>query len=604
MRILLTNVSLASHSGTEIVTRDLALELARVGHEPCVYTPRPGAVACEITASGVPVVSRLEDVPFRPDVIHGHHHVETVLALLHFRSVPAIYVCHDRLIWLDTPPRLSAVRRYVAVDRNCLERLIVESGIPVERTSVIPNAVDLRRFKRREGLPPRPARALVFSNNAREGAELEILRRACADAGIELNCVGAGVGAQVSRPEEILGEYDLVFAKARCALESLATGCAVILYDWQGLGPMVTSGQVQELRSWNFGMRCLQRKLTPAGVRRELAFYDPDDAARVTDILRAEASLERAVADYVKLYEEALGEPGAVCVSFGEVAESLVRNVGSLEGLLRSAGEPLGMPPLPVPATTGIGLRLSRGIRRMTAGCSAQVAVEIENSSAELLASLPPYPVHLSYHWLNAKNGRYLVFEGERTVLTAPVRPRSRHAQEVRVLAPQEPGEYVLALTLVQEHRFWFDQVPQPVMLQWPVVVDNGKQPGKWTLREVAAWVSARLVREGEFANMGFLSAPQDRMLVFVEDRRFAARAASCAQASCILTTPELAGLFPERFALAVADEPKRCFFEIHNRLATETDFYGEDFPSRIHAGARLHPRSWVDEKNVIIGDG
>jgi UDP-3-O-[3-hydroxymyristoyl] glucosamine N-acyltransferase len=111
-------------------------------------------------------------------------------------------------------------------------------------------------------------------------------------------------------------------------------------------------------------------------------------------------------------------------------------------------------------------------------------------------------------------------------------------------------------------------------------------------------------VRDGRFANLGFLSDPMDGMLTFVENRQFVAAAAACPQTSCVLTRRELIGDFPERIALAFADDPKRCFFEIHNRLAMETDFYGRDFTSIIHESARLHPRCWVDEKNVIIGAG
>ena len=43
----------------------------------------------------------------------------------------------------------------------------------------------------------------------------------------------------VDRPEAILGDYDLVFAKARAAMEAMATGCAVILCDRVGAGPLV-----------------------------------------------------------------------------------------------------------------------------------------------------------------------------------------------------------------------------------------------------------------------------------------------------------------------------------------------------------------------------
>ncbi len=130
MRILLTNITLASQSGTEIVTRDLALGLKAKGHDPTVFTPNPGVVSDQIERSGVEVVRRLEDVVEAPDIIHGHHLVETASALLHFPQTPAIFVCHDRLIWHDFPPVFEQVRRFVAVDKNCLERLRFEAGIP------------------------------------------------------------------------------------------------------------------------------------------------------------------------------------------------------------------------------------------------------------------------------------------------------------------------------------------------------------------------------------------------------------------------------------------------------------------------------------------
>src|SRR5579863_9979689 len=217
MKVLITNMTLAARTGTEIVARDLAIGLTRAGHQACVFSPLPGAVAQEIIAAGAPVVSRLEDVPFEPDIIHGHHHVESTLAVLHFGRAPAIFVCHDRRSWHDTPPRLNAIRRYVAVDRNCLERLTVEAGIPGERTRLILNAVDLRRFLPHKPLPARPLRALVFSNYAIEGERLETLRQFCRESEMELAIAGSGMGAQAVQPEAILGEYDLVFAKARCA---------------------------------------------------------------------------------------------------------------------------------------------------------------------------------------------------------------------------------------------------------------------------------------------------------------------------------------------------------------------------------------------------
>src|SRR5688500_351980 len=99
MKILLTNLTLATRSGTEIVIRDLALGLAAAGHTPAVFTPDPGPIAQEIRNAGICVVSDVDEMTDVPDLIHGHHYVETAAAMLRFPRTPAIFVCHDRLSW-------------------------------------------------------------------------------------------------------------------------------------------------------------------------------------------------------------------------------------------------------------------------------------------------------------------------------------------------------------------------------------------------------------------------------------------------------------------------------------------------------------------------
>jgi UDP-3-O-[3-hydroxymyristoyl] glucosamine N-acyltransferase len=556
---------------------------------------------------GVPVFSRLEDVPFRPDIIHGHHHVETTLALMHFRSVPGIFVCHDRFAWHDVPPRLSAIRRYVAVDRNCFERIVIEAGVPEERTRVVLNAVDMERFAPRGPLPDAPARALVFSNYATYGPAAATLFEGCRNAGLELALVGSGVGAATSRPEEVLGKYDLVFAKARCALEALAAGCAVILCDRWSFGSMVTRSQVQELRNWNFGMRCLPWRLTTESISREIARYDRHDAAEVARFVRADASLDRAVLEYLSIYEEVLAESSDICVSVENTVESLARKIGDLESGLREAAWQIAMPPVPRKIAPEIHLYLSGKVPRMTVGQMSRIEVVIDNRSMETLASRSPYPVHVSYHWFSAGMSTCVVFDGKRTLLSSPVRPQSRIIQGVDVLPPDNPGSYVLVLTLVQEFQLWFDALPVPVALKLDVKVGLAgsiTRLDEASLEEVAAWGGAEVVRDGSFANLGFLSDPTERMLTFVESWQYATLAASTQQVCALLATPELAELVPDRICLAVTDDPKASFFEIHNRLVSQTEFYGQDFATVIDPSAELHPRCWVDERNVTIAAG
>ncbi len=229
-------------------------------------------------------------------------------ALLRFPAVPAIYVCHGWLPWEEAPPQFPRIRRYVAVDYTCRDRLVCESAIPEERVSVLLNFVDLRRFKPRGPLPSHPKRALVFSNNANEHNYLGMVREVCVRFEIELDVMGLSAGTACARPEEVLGNYDLVFAKARAALEALAVGAAVVLCDAVGTGPMVTMAEVDRLRSLNFGIRTLNRPITSEALAQEIARYDAADAAAVSARIRAEAGREPVVDQLIELYRSVIKE--------------------------------------------------------------------------------------------------------------------------------------------------------------------------------------------------------------------------------------------------------------------------------------------------------
>ena len=270
--VLIANVTLAGRTGIEIVTRDLAVGLRAAGHRPTVYSPRLGDIASEIAAAGIPVVTRPADVPRSPQIVHGNHHVELMTALWHFPTARGLFVCHDRTWYGSAPPRMQRVERYVAVDLYCLRRLIADYAIPEERTRVIYNWVDTMRFQRRPPLPQRPRKAAIFSNYAGPGTHMEPVQAACARLGISLDVIGSTMGTTSAAPEHRLGAYHVVFAKARCALEAMATGVAVVLCDLDGHGPMVTSKEVSTLQPWNFGRSLLREPLRVESSRSSARF--------------------------------------------------------------------------------------------------------------------------------------------------------------------------------------------------------------------------------------------------------------------------------------------------------------------------------------------
>jgi hypothetical protein len=134
------------------------------------------------------------------------------------------------------------------------------------------------------------------------------VREACERAGVSLDIAGNDSGKVAEEPEKILGQYDLVFAKGRSALEALAVGAAVVLCDAASSGPMVTSGEVARLRRLNFGIRAMQAEVRADSLAREISRYDATDAAEVSRRVRADVDQGRAFDEIVSLYHEVIEE--------------------------------------------------------------------------------------------------------------------------------------------------------------------------------------------------------------------------------------------------------------------------------------------------------
>lgn len=96
-----------------------------------------------------------------------------------------------------------------------------------------------------------------------------------------------------------------------------------------------------------------------------------------------------------------------------------------------------------------------------------RIPVIIKNDSMRRYASLPPFPIHLAYHWLKV-TGECFMYDGERTPIIIPLQPGEERQCDLLVAAPLQPGVYKLQITLVQEYQFWFEQVAKnlPVTIQ------------------------------------------------------------------------------------------------------------------------------------------
>jgi hypothetical protein len=157
---------------------------------------------------------------------------------------------------------------------------------------------------------------------------------ACASEGISLDVVGAAHGGSSDSPEKLIPSYDLVFAKGRTALEALSVGCAVVLADVAGAGPMVTRDNFEALRARNFGIRELYRPHGASWYREQIAAYDACAASEICVRVRAEAGLDAAIDRLVALYEYALEAPRDA----GDASLAAARHISLIAAPLKDAG--------------------------------------------------------------------------------------------------------------------------------------------------------------------------------------------------------------------------------------------------------------------------
>jgi hypothetical protein len=102
-------------------------------------------------------------------------------------------------------------------------------------------------------------------------------------------------------------------------------------------------------------------------------------------------------------------------------------------------------------------------------GAELWIRVAIQNRSGATLATRRPFPVQLSYRWLDEPGERVVVEDGLRTKLLRPLGDGSSSAQEMRVVAPADAGGYRLRLTLVQEGWRWWDGEPTLLRSDHPI---------------------------------------------------------------------------------------------------------------------------------------
>jgi hypothetical protein len=272
MRILVAAESLGTLGGVETYALTVAEQFQRLGHQVAMWGIDHGDASDRALKVGLRVLSPEGDSPEPPDAILVQDAIAALrLADLHPR-VPQVFVAHSDVYDKFLPPQVPGVIAAVVTLYDRVDRRVRAMAVPTEILRLT-QPIDTDRFRSLRPLPDRPTTALALGHYV-FGERLELLRRACGSAGIELRHAGVQTTPN-HRPVELqLNDVDIVFGKARVIYEAMACGRAAYVYDLHGGDGWVTGASYPRLAADNFGGRNGEGVFDEARLQADLASYD------------------------------------------------------------------------------------------------------------------------------------------------------------------------------------------------------------------------------------------------------------------------------------------------------------------------------------------
>ena len=191
----------------------------------------------------------------------------------------------------------------MAIDYDKKERYFIETNFSDKNdVQVIFNWYNPERFKLKAIINDIPKTALIFSNYMKKDIVFDTINSACSQLNIKLDIIGANSGNSIMNPENIIADYDIVFAKAKAGIEALSTGASLIVCDFMGLAGMVLTENVERYRNYNFGMKLMTKPVTTDSILDELKKYDSKDTLFVSTYVRQNSNFTSIVTQLEELY--------------------------------------------------------------------------------------------------------------------------------------------------------------------------------------------------------------------------------------------------------------------------------------------------------------
>ena len=133
--------------------------------------------------------------------------------------------------------------------------------------------------------------------------------------------------------------------------------------------------------------------------------------------------------------------------------------------------EILRMEKLPPEEVSKISLEVNAAPAVVHVSALFSLDARVESAVNETLSSAPPHPVSLSYHWMEKANRQMIVFDGSRSALFPGLEANATGRYAMAIIAPDQPGDYILQTTMVQDGVGWFEDIRPGIVREFDVSV-------------------------------------------------------------------------------------------------------------------------------------
>jgi hypothetical protein len=270
VRFVLGNRLMGIVGGTETHLVTLGTELLRLGHEVVIYSPEHvGPFADHARQRGLDVLGEVCELPAECDVVFAQDGLVVYDLVKRYPQALTVFrICGD-VYDFQSPPQLDGIVDLVVVLSERYARLAQACAVsaPLLRLRV---PVDIDRLVPIGALRARPRRAVILGNYP---DRVQVVGEAWERHGVEVRQVG---GAQRRHDiADTLENADIVVAKSRAALDAMACGRAVYVYDTFGGDGWVTPETYPAMEADHFAGQATDRVIGAAELQRDIADYDP-----------------------------------------------------------------------------------------------------------------------------------------------------------------------------------------------------------------------------------------------------------------------------------------------------------------------------------------